>query len=57
MTAQTVISGTVTNNKGIVTVKITTAGHWYFRTVNLVKSTEIDADYISNSASLTFEVK
>jgi len=47
----------LTNNKGIVTVKITTAGHWYFRTVNLVKSTEIDADYISNSASLTFEVK
>jgi Domain of unknown function (DUF4198) len=47
----------LTNNEGIVTVKITTAGHWYFRTVNLVKSTEGDADYISISAALTFEVK
>jgi uncharacterized protein DUF4198 len=47
----------LTNDDGIVTVKITTAGHWYFRTVNLIKSTEKDADYISISAALTFEVK
>jgi Domain of unknown function (DUF4198) len=47
----------LTNNKGIVTVKITTSGHWYFRTVNLVNSTLKDADYISVSAALTFEVK
>ena len=47
----------LTNSDGIVTVKITTAGHWYFRTVNLVKSTLKDADYVSISAALTFEVK
>ena len=47
----------LTNDDGIVTVKITTSGHWYFRTVNLVKSTEKDADYVSISAALTFEIK
>jgi len=48
---------TKTDKNGIVKIKISEAGHWYFRTVNLVKSTEPDADYISISASLTFEVK
>ncbi|MBN4084950.1 DUF4198 domain-containing protein [Flavobacteriaceae bacterium AH-315-B10] len=47
----------LTNDDGIVTIKITTAGHWYFRTVNLVKSRDKDADYVSISAALTFEVK
>jgi Domain of unknown function (DUF4198) len=46
-----------TDSEGLVKVKITNAGHWYFRTVNLVKSSEDDADYVSISASLTFEVK
>ncbi|VAV85164.1 hypothetical protein MNBD_BACTEROID02-1481 [hydrothermal vent metagenome] len=47
----------LTNSDGIVTVKIVTSGHWYFRTVNLGKSTLKDADYVSISAALTFEVK
>jgi len=47
----------LTDPNGVVTVKITQAGHWYFRTVHLDKSTETDADYISNSAAITFEVK
>jgi Domain of unknown function (DUF4198) len=46
-----------TNDEGIVKIKITNSGHWYFRTVNLVKSNEDDVDYVSLSASLTFEVK
>jgi len=46
-----------TDENGMIRVKITDVGHWYFRTVNLKKSTESDADYISISASLTFEVK
>jgi uncharacterized GH25 family protein len=46
-----------TDEKGIAKVKIREEGHWYFRTVNLVKSSEDDADYVSISASLTFEVK
>jgi len=46
-----------TDENGVVKIKITEAGHWYFRTVNLVKSTVSDADYISISASITFEIK
>ena len=46
-----------TDNDGIVTIKISDRGHWYFRTVNLKKSSEKDAEYISLSASLTFEVR
>ncbi len=45
-----------TDSEGIVKIKITHAGHWYFRTVNLVKSSKQDADYISISAAITFEV-
>jgi uncharacterized GH25 family protein len=45
-----------TDSNGLVKVKLTNAGHWYFRTINIVKSTEQDTDYISISASITFEV-
>ncbi|MCF6296117.1 MAG: DUF4198 domain-containing protein [Flavobacteriaceae bacterium] len=47
----------LTNSEGIVTVKVRTTGYWYFRSVNLVKSTLKDADYVSISAALTFEVR
>jgi len=46
-----------TNSEGVVKIKISNAGHWYFRTVNMVKSPDKDADYVSISASITFEVK
>ena len=46
-----------TNTKGIVTIKLSKAGHWYFRTVHVTKSNDQDADYISNTASVTFEIK
>ena len=46
----------LTNSEGIVKIKITNKGHWYFRTVNLIKSYEKDADYISNTATITFEI-
>jgi hypothetical protein len=46
-----------TNTKGIVKIKISKAGHWYFRSVHVTKSKEQDADYISNTASITFEIK
>lgn len=48
---------TETDEHGIVKVKITHAGHWYFRTVYLTKNADQDADYVSNSASITFEVR
>ncbi len=47
----------LTNEKGEVKIKILKAGHWYFRTVYLIKSIEKDADYVSISANITFEVK
>ena len=46
-----------TNIDGIVKINITETGHWYFRTVHLIKSLEKDADYISNSAAITFEIQ
>ena len=46
-----------TNSQGVVKIKITEAGHWYFRTVYMVKNPEKDADYLSNSATLTFEIR
>jgi uncharacterized GH25 family protein len=46
-----------TNSDGVVKIKISDAGHWYFRTVYLIENPEEDADYLSNSASLTFEVR
>ena len=46
-----------TNRDGIVKINITEKGHWYFRTVHLIKSLEKDADYISKSAAITFEVR
>jgi uncharacterized GH25 family protein len=46
-----------TNSNGVVNIKITDTGHWYFRTVYLVKNPKNDSDYISNTASLTFEIR
>lgn len=46
-----------TNEKGVVTIKLNKAGHWYVRTVHVTESNDPDADYISNTASLTFEIK
>lgn len=46
-----------TNSRGIVTIKLSRSGHWYFRSVHVTKSKEPDADYISNTASITFEIK
>ena len=46
-----------TNAKGIVSIKLSKAGHWYFRTVHVTKSNDPDADYISNTATVTFEIK
>ncbi len=46
-----------TNSNGVVKIIITEAGHWYFRTVYMIKNSEKDADYISNSAAITFEIR
>lgn len=47
----------LTDSEGIVTAKVTRAGHWYFRTVNMVATSKKEADYESLSAAITFEIK
>ncbi|HLF46239.1 MAG TPA: DUF4198 domain-containing protein [Chitinophagaceae bacterium] len=46
-----------TDSKGVVKVKLSKAGHWYFRTIYMVKSAEKGIDYESNWATITFEIK
>jgi hypothetical protein len=46
-----------TNAKGIITIKLSQAGQWYLRTVHVTRSKDPDADYVSNTASITFEIK
>jgi uncharacterized GH25 family protein len=48
---------TRTNINGVVKIKLDKTGHWYLRTINMVKSTEQGVDYESNWATITFEVK
>ncbi|MDH3708260.1 MAG: DUF4198 domain-containing protein [Cyclobacteriaceae bacterium] len=48
---------TRTNNKGVATITLSKAGHWYVRAIHMVKSNEEGVDYESNWATLTFEIK
>ena len=48
---------TKTNNKGVISFKISNGGHWYVSTIHLIESNEEGLDYESNWATLTFEVK
>jgi uncharacterized GH25 family protein len=48
---------TRTDAQGMAKVTLSKAGHWYLRTINMVKSTEAGVDYESNWATITFEVK
>ncbi len=45
-----------TNAEGIVKVKISSPGKWYFRTIHLVTSEEEDLTHESNWATLTFQI-
>ena len=48
---------THTDGEGVATIALSKAGHWYVRTIHMVKSTEENVDYESNWATLTFEIK
>ena len=48
---------TRTDKNGLVTIKLSKAGHWYLRTIHMVKSNEAGVDYESNWATITFEIK
>ncbi len=45
------------NKKGEFTIEIDHAGIWYIRTIDMVKSKNKNTDYVSNWATLTFEIK
>jgi uncharacterized GH25 family protein len=48
---------TRSDKEGMVKIKLSHSGHWYFRTIHMVKSNEQGVDYESNWATITFEVK
>jgi uncharacterized GH25 family protein len=48
---------TRTDEKGIARVQLKETGQWYLRLIHMVKVDEEDADYESNWATLTFEVR
>ena len=45
-----------TDQNGMVKVRMEEAGHWYLRTIHMVEK-DGDLDYVSNWATLTFELK
>ena len=46
-----------TNTDGIASLLISQHGHWYIRTIHMVRSNETGVDYESNWATLTFEIR
>jgi uncharacterized GH25 family protein len=48
---------TTTDLNGAARIRLEEAGHWYVRLIHMVKVDEPDTDYVSNWATLTFEVR
>ncbi|MDX2046391.1 MAG: DUF4198 domain-containing protein [Chitinophagaceae bacterium] len=48
---------TRSDKNGMIKIKLSHAGHWYLRTIHMVKSSEQGVDYESNWATITFEIK
>ena len=48
---------TRTDASGVAAVEIDRPGKWYVRTIHMEKSDEPDVDYVSNWATLSFEVR
>jgi len=48
---------TTTDINGVARIRLDEPGHWYVRLIHMVKVDEPDADYVSNWATLTFEVR
>ena len=46
-----------TNDRGEVSFTVSNEGHWYVATINMLESNEVNIDYESHWATLTFEVK
>lgn len=48
---------TRTDNRGVAEIDISHAGRWYVRLIRMVPVNDADADYESNWATLTFQVR
>ncbi|MCD6564978.1 MAG: DUF4198 domain-containing protein [Bacteroidales bacterium] len=48
---------TRTNKNGILTIELDQVGRWYVATIDMVESDEENIDYVSNWATLTFEIR
>ncbi len=48
---------TRTDENGTLTIELDQVGRWYVATINMVEATEENIDYVSNWATLTFEVR
>jgi len=48
---------TTTDLNGVARIRLDEAGHWYIRLIHMVKVDEPDVDYVSEWATLTFEVR
>lgn len=46
-----------TNENGEFTIEIDHTGYWYLRTIDMVESEDPNIDYVSNWATLSFEIK
>ena len=46
-----------TDENGTFVIELDQAGMWYVATIDMVESEEENIDYVSNWATLTFEVK
>ncbi len=47
---------TRSDDEGVVSFEITRSGRWYLRMIHMVPSSEESVDYVSNWATLTFEI-
>lgn len=50
-------SSTITDEHGVITIKLDQPGRWYVATIDMVEADDEDIDYVSNWATLTFEIK
>ena len=46
-----------TDKNGMFTIEIDHSGYWYLRTIDMVESNDANLEYVSNWATLTFEIK
>ena len=57
LTGGTATFNATTDLSGVARIRLDEPGHWYVRLIHMEKSDELDVDYVSEWATLTFEVR